>query len=188
MNVEPISEKKKPNGCSSIFGVLFGGVFFLAGTVFFWLVFLGPLWRTHTSSDWVETPCTVITSELDVNNDGDGTTYRPRVEFEYTFNGKGLVSDTYDFTELNRSKARCKEVISAYPVDMQTSCFVDPNDHERAVITRNYDFSIFAFLFPLIFVVVGLAIIVGVAVLQREQVHGDLRSSFSAKRAFHNAE
>jgi len=40
-------------------------------------------------------------------------------------------------------------------------CFVNPNNPEEAVIDRSYDFSWFGFFFPLIFVGVGTAIILG---------------------------
>lgn len=160
MNVEPISEESS-RGCGTIVGLVFGGLFFLAGAFFLWMCFLNPLLRTRGSADWLETQCTIVTSELDIDRDSDGTTYRPRVGFEYTVDGGGYVAETYDFTELNRTKARCNEIISAYPVGKQTSCFYDPDSHEIAVINRNYDFSYIGFFLPMIFVVIGLGIMVG---------------------------
>lgn len=142
-------------------GVIFGGVFFLFGAFFLWMTFLTPFLRTQGSGDWLETQCTVITSELDVDNDGDGTTYRPRIEFEYTVGNEPYTANTYDFTELNRPKARCREIIAAHPVGKEVSCFVDPANHQTAVIVRNYDFDFLAFIFPTIFALVGLAIAVG---------------------------
>ena len=142
-------------------GVIFGGVFFLFGAFFLWMTFLTPFLRTQGSGDWLETQCTVITSELDVDNDGDGTTYRPRIEFEYTVGNEPYTANTYDFTELNRPKARCREIIAAHPVGKEVSCFVDPANHDTAVIVRNYDFSLLGFLFPLTFALIGLAVAVG---------------------------
>lgn len=161
MNVEPISEQKS-SGCGGLaFGLIFGGIFFLAGAFFFWMTFLNPLLRTQGSDDWLETQCTVITSELDVDHDDDGTTYRPRIEFEYTVGKLPYTSDEYDFTALNRTKVRCKEIIAAYPVGKEVSCFVDPDSHDTAVIVRDYDFSVFGCLFPLVFVLIGLAVGLG---------------------------
>ena len=161
MNVKPISEKKSSGCIGTVFGVIFGGIFFLFGATFLWMTFLNPLLRTQGSGDWLETQCTVITSELDIDNDDDGTTYRPRIEFEYTVGNDSYTADTYDFTELNRPRARCNEIIAAHPVGKEVSCFVDPASHETAVIVRNYDFSLLGSLLPMIFVLVGLAIAVG---------------------------
>lgn len=161
MNVEPISVKKS-RGCSGIvFGLFLGSIFFLAGSFFLWMIWLSPLLRTQYSGDWLETQCTVITSELDVDRDGDGTTYRPRIEFEYTIGDDPYTADTYDFTELNRPKNRCNEIIAAYPVGRKVDCFVDPSNPETAVIARNYDFNLLAFMIPLIFLLVGLGVAVG---------------------------
>lgn len=161
MNVEPISEKKPP-GCGGIvLGAFIGGVFFLAGAFFLWMTFLNPLLRTYSSGDWLETQCTVIGSELDIDRDSDGTTYRPRIEFEYTVGDDPYTSDTYDFTALNRSKTRCKEIIAAYPVGKKVNCFVDPVNHDTAVIVRNYDFSLLGFILPMIFILVGSGVALG---------------------------
>lgn len=161
MNVEPISENKSSGCGGTVFGLIFGGIFFVAGASILWATFLNPLLRTHGSGDWLETQCTVITSELDVDNDGDSTKYRPRIEFEYTLGDEPYTADTYDFTQQTRPKARCSEIIAAHPVGKKVSCFVDPANHETAVIVRNYDFSLLGFIFPMIFALVGLTIAVG---------------------------
>ncbi len=160
MNIEPISEKSK-QGCGIVGMTIFGSIFLFTGLAFLWMTALKPLVRTNSSSDWVEAPCTITFSEVDVNNDGDGTTYRPKVEFKYVVEGKNHESDAFDFTSLNRSKKRCREIVEANPIGLQTSCFYDPEKHDDAVIERNYDFSWFACLFPMVFVLVGLGIILG---------------------------
>ncbi len=160
MNVEPISEQPK-KGCGVVIGLIFGGVFFLAGLIFFYFSALNPILKTQGSSDWAETPCEIVTSAVDVKHDDGGKIYRPRVEFEYTVDNKIHLSETYDFTELNRSQDRCREIVAANPVGMQTSCFFNPDNHEDAVIERKYDFSLFGFIFPLVFSLIGLAIMLG---------------------------
>lgn len=158
MNDEPISTKKKGSsgrGCM----ILFGSVFALFGLVFIWMTTINPLLKSRASNDWVETKCTVVTSEIDIDRDSDGTTYRPRIEFDYNYDGQGYHSDTFDFTSLNRSKARCTEIVNDHPVGTQMGCFVNPDDPEEAVIDRRYDFSYMGFIFPLIFSGIGFAIL-----------------------------
>ena len=156
MNVKPISEGDN-RGCGTIFLVLFGSCFFLFAVFFLWMTAIAPQLRTMQSSDWIETPCTITTSKLKISR-GEGTTYRPQIEFEYSVGEESYESDSYDFTELNRSKAKCKAIISAFPVGKQTSCYVNPQDSADAVIERSYDFSYIGTLLPVIFLLVGLGI------------------------------
>lgn len=161
MSKEPISIPKTSNLTGRGCGVLFGSVFLMAGLAFAWMTSINPLLKSWSSNSWPETPCTVVKSEIDVDRDSDGTTYRPRIEFTYNFDGMAWQSDTFDFTSLNRSQARCREIVNAHPVGTRMGCFVNPKDPEEAVILREYDFSLFGFIFPLIFVAIGLAVVLG---------------------------
>ena len=160
MNIKPVSsEAKSPKGgrgCAVAFGTIFmlAGLGFLVGTLIY------PIIRTRTSGDWKETPCTIVSSKIDISSDSDGTSYRPKVEFEYVANGLPYPGKSYDFTSLNRPKKRCKEIVDAYPAGMQTSCFVNPDDPEDAVIVRSYDFSWLGTIMSLVFAGIGLAIAV----------------------------
>jgi len=161
MNLKPVSTKgssfadKGGRGCL----IAFGFVFLAAGLGFLWMTLFQPILKSQSSGDWQEARCTITNSKVDVDNSGDGTTYRPKVEFEYTFDGQDYEADTYDFTSLNRSRARCKEIVNNNAVGTQTSCFVNPDDPNDAVIVRSYDFSWMGALFPLIFSGIGIAVI-----------------------------
>ncbi|QEG23881.1 DUF3592 domain-containing protein [Mariniblastus fucicola] len=183
MSVKPVStQDSKANGRGCL--VLFGSVFVILGLVLAWFIAISPIVKAASSSDWVETPCTINVSKVDVDRGDDSTTYRPRVEFSYVFDGQEFSSETYDFTSLNRAKSRCQEIVDANPVGMQTSCFVDPNDPESSVIARDYDFSWFGLLFPLFFSGVGLAFVLSALFYMK----GNSNSvSGSAKRPSSNA-
>lgn len=157
MNHKPISTGANNNsnwGCA----IALGGLFFLVGSTFLWFIALSPLIKSQTSDHWQETPCKIIASKVKVDHDDDGPSYRPKVEFEFNVDGQQFVSDTYDFTELNRTRSRCQEIVAKHPAGMKASCFVNPDDPQEAVIVRDYDFSWFGLLFPLIFALVGLAV------------------------------
>ena len=146
-------------GCVGLIGLLF----FAAGMFFWWITSIGPLIASLRCGDWVEVPCEIVGSEI---RHGHRNSVRPEIEFTYEFESLEYTSDTYDFTTLNRIYPRCREIVDSQPVGKQTSCYVNPRDPTRAVIVRDFDFSILAFLFPLIFVVVGGAIIGFVAFLK----------------------
>lgn len=158
MSNKPISTED-PKGSGKGCLIIFGSIFALAGLFFFWMTSIGPLLSSRAASSWPEEQCTVTVSEVDIDRDSEGTTYRPRIEFDYEFDGQNHHSETFDFTSLNRSKSRCREIVNAHPVGTRMGCFVNPNNPEEAVIDRSYDFSWFGFFFPLIFVGVGTAIV-----------------------------
>ena len=139
------------------FAFFLGCFFFLAGLFFSWGTAISPLVKTVTSGDWQETPCKIVSSKVDVSKRSNRTHYRPIVQFEYKFDGQLHVADTYDFTTMNRFRSRCEEIVETHLVDAEAVCFVNPDAPKKAVIERRYDFSLFALLFPLIFVFLGAA-------------------------------
>lgn len=159
MNDKPVSTEdespKAGRGCI----VVFGTIFLIAGLAFLFGTLIYPIIRTQSSGDWQKTPCTITHSKVDVSSDSDGTSYRPKVEFEYTIDGKAFLGDSYDFTALNRPKKRCQEIVSSYPPDMQTTCFVNPDDPGDAVIVRSHDFSWLGTIMSLVIAAIGLGIV-----------------------------
>lgn len=160
MKDKPISKKPSPL-FGQIMMLLFGGIFFAAGAAFLWFVALVPFIKSNSSGDWIETLCTITSSEVQESRSDGSSTYKPQVEFEYVFQEQIWVSESYDFTELNRSRSRCREIVADHPPGTQSRCFVDPNNPDQAVIVRGYDFSWLGSILPLVFVFMGLAIMFG---------------------------
>ena len=157
MNKKPISIEKS-NGSGRGCMVAIGAIFAIFGLFFASLTTLIPFLESRSSDDWVETKCTVVSSKIDVNRDDDGTTYRPLVEFTYNYHGVDYRSDKFDFTSLNRSQSRCRQIVDDHVVGTRMGCFVNPNNPEEAVLVREYDFSYMGLIFPLIFAGLGFAI------------------------------
>ena len=126
-----------------------GGNFLLVGMA------IGPLVNSMTCQHWEKATCEIVSSNVDVTR----KSYRPIIEFEFSFHGERYVSDNYDFTSLNVSRSRAQQVVDEHAVGDQKSCFVDPDEPQNAVLVREYDFSLFGFLFPLIFVACGALMI-----------------------------
>jgi len=133
-------------------------VFIALGAFLWWGMFLGPELNKRGADDWVEAPCTVVVSEITV---GRRQSYRSKVEFTYEVDGTEHRSETYDFTTLNRWRSRCESIVNDNPVGSQRQCFYNPDAPENAVIVRECDFSYFGFIFPLVFVGVGVSCLMG---------------------------
>ena len=157
----PISEPVRPAGCGCVGMTLFGFVFFAAGVGMYWMMLIGPWLASDAAKDWPSTPCTISTSRVDVDRDSDGTTYRPIVAYRYHVDGVKFDSSTYDFSEASRSKSTSYEIVNNYPAGMETVCYYDPGNLSNSVLVRDFDRSIFVWLFPGIFVLMGGGVMVG---------------------------
>ncbi|MBZ0113207.1 MAG: DUF3592 domain-containing protein [Thermoanaerobaculia bacterium] len=161
--VESISEKHvsvsplQAKGC----GVLFFGVFFLAGMAIFIPFFGKPMYKVWTSRDWMEVPCTIDRSSVESHPGDDSTTYSIEVLYSYRLGARSYRSDRYSFAVGSDSNySRKQEVVNSLPPGTRTVCWVNPEDPFESVLSRKLGlYWLFAFL-PLIFVAVGLGGIV----------------------------
>lgn len=146
--------KDKPSGCV-VFSVRLCCCLVLSILAFFvWVTSLQPVYSAFWASNWAKTPCVILDSNVSTSSSieyGDFAC-RPKVKFQYAFANELYVSERFDFSKLNRSKSRCKDILQSYSVDQQAFCFVDPQDPTAAVLERGYRFSWLVFLFPLVFV------------------------------------
>ena len=157
----PISEPVRPAGFGCVGMTLFGFAFFAAGVGMYWMMLVGPWLATDAASDWPATPCTIVSSRVKVKSDGDGTSYRPLVRFEYDVDGTRFESSKYDFSKTSRSKTTCHEIVNEFPAGKETVCYYDPADLSTAVLARDFDRSLFVMLFPGIFVLMGGGVMAG---------------------------
>lgn len=135
----------------------FFGIFFLAGAVAFYFLTIRPLWDVYAAGSWTETPCTILSSEVETHDGDDGDTYSIEITYEYTSDGQQHTSDRYHFMGgASSGRAGKAEVVKAHPPGFQTVCYVNPDDPEDAVIERGLTADMWWGLFPLPFLAVGL--------------------------------
>lgn len=156
----PVSAKAMSKGKSSRFAgcflFVFFGIFFAAGCGFFFIMFLWPVIRILGARDWVETPCEIVSSEVGVHSDSDGSTYSIDIEYAYAVDGREYLSDRYSFDETSSSgRAGKQRVVDEHPVGSEHICYVDPDNPDEAVLNRGFVPTLWFGLFPLIFVAVG---------------------------------
>lgn len=150
--VQSISRNAKKKTSPLVFFILF----LIVGVGFSW-VFIVPAFRLIQSMSWVETPCTILYSELRSYQSDDGTTYKADIFYEYAVFGEIYRSNRVRFLGGSSSGRQSKvNQLKEYPVGSEQRCFVNPSDPSQAVLIRRFSW-IFAFsLIPLLFVVIGL--------------------------------
>lgn len=161
-----LSTRQQPRGCSAgcvawPFAILFLG----AGVAMFCGMALWPWWGMLNARNWVETPCTVVSSEAKANDD----TLKLTVVFKYSVDQKEYQSDTYCFSTMSSNTANTwkRRVVKDHPPGKQTTCFVDPNDPARAVIERGWVPDMWWGFFPIPFMLVGAgALLVALGVIK----------------------
>jgi hypothetical protein len=151
------------SGGSRAGGILFGLIFAGLGTAFVLLV-AHQAWNNAQTRRWNPVPCTIVqslvTNNFKASND---TPYRALVRYRYTVAGHERMSAG---VELNNSSFStydaAQDVVNRYPKGKTTTCFVDPHDPARAVLTHAslWPYALFVLL-PLLFIGVGLATIFG---------------------------
>jgi hypothetical protein len=136
--------------------ILFLVIFSAAGFAGFWFITLRPFLLSEASAHWVETPCEILSSELQRHSSSDGDTYRVLIRYRYTWQGRELESQRYDFTAgaSNIGVERMHAAIAAHPPGHRTVCYVDPAEPESAVLARGTPgsawFGLLALIFPLV--------------------------------------
>lgn len=152
-----ISSGARERKGGKIFGVFFFSIFFLVGAGIFYAIALKPALKAQAAKTWDKIPATVISSEVGSHRSDDGTTYSIDIEYQYTYKGHTYYSDEYDFFSMSSSGySGKKEVVDKYPSGKRFYCYVNPEDPNEAVISRELGLMILIGLFPLIFVVIGL--------------------------------
>ena len=156
---DPATERslRSSLGCVVPFGLLFAAI----GLIVFWFSTVRPLQRAAASDRWVETPCEVVASELVESHGDDSTTYRVVVRYRYTWQGRRLESDRYDFAQgsTNIGVDRMRAAVSAHPPGRRTVCFVNPADPTSAVLERRPPRSVWFGAFALLFPAFGITIV-----------------------------
>jgi hypothetical protein len=147
-------------GCLVLFALPFAG----AGL---FVMFLGVrmVWGWYEASSWVETPARIIQTDLEVNSDSDGSTYKAVASYEYTWEGRTHVGRRVSLSpgadnigsfhqDKQAELARYRESGESF------RCFVDPDEPSNSILYREMRLGMFSFLilFGGVFAGVGLGL------------------------------
>lgn len=144
-----------PAGAGRGFLLLFFSFFLLAGLGFFIPLFVRPVVKIVQAKNWVQVPCTIISSEVRSYRDSEGDTqHRADVFYRYTFQGREFRSNQHRFHSLSTTESS-RSVAATYPAGSTAVCYVNPSDPTEAVLEREFTPGLLFGLFPLLFVAVG---------------------------------
>ncbi len=178
----PRSARSRGSAGAGWFLLVFGIPFLAAGLFMAGLYF--NVYRDWLAArSWVETPCRILSAELESESGTDSTTWRATARYSYTFNGENHESDQVGLSggsdnigdfhrrvhrELSRHAPQPEAEPGAPPLP-PFRCFVNPARPEQAVLYRDLRLEMQAFLalFALLFPLAGAGILATGATLLR---------------------
>ena len=138
--------------------VAFFGIFAAVGAVALYFVTILPALKILDARDWNAVPCTVVSSRVQSHSSDDGTTYSVDILYAYEVHGRELRANRYNFMGGSSSgydgKAR---IVAQYPPGAKSICYVNPEDANDTVLQRGFTPVMWVGLFPLVFLVIGIA-------------------------------
>lgn len=133
---------------------LFFLFFFGIGSLFE-LLLLHEFVRVAGQQAWKKTSCTIVAGEVQERQEGDEP-YVFAVRYQYEYEGR-----THEGTGYRRGYSgsgeysKAQELAQKYPAGLTTSCYVNPENPNEAVLERDSMLIGLALFFPLIFVLIG---------------------------------
>lgn len=143
------------------FMIVFGLVFAGFGLLAVYLVVVPPVAGAIRSRNWVATPCMILDSRLESSHDSESESdsYRIAVRFRYQYNGQSFVSQRYTWSSAyTGGRAGKQQIVDRLQVESRTTCYVNPRDPSEAVLKRDIGWDLALGLIPMVFVVIGLAV------------------------------
>jgi len=140
--------------------VVLGGIFTLVGGGLLVVWAIPAVIKAQSSTQWTETPCTVISSRVKSHSGDDGTTYSVDIFYRYVVAGREFKSNRYDHFKGSSSGREGKaRIVKNYPAGSQAVCYVNPDDPAEVVLKPGLGWSALFALIPLVFFVVGLVVL-----------------------------
>jgi hypothetical protein len=167
-----VSGKEGPRPSASTVDVLrgsFGLVFAMAlmglGVWIFVSYSLPNLDRVKRSLTWPEVPCRIVYSGTKRSGSSDDPTYRADIHYTYRVGDRTYTSTMVDFLYApTGTQSEAALLASQYPVNSEHVCFVDPENPSVVTLRRGYRPEHAAAYMPLLLVLMGGAVFVGVVV------------------------
>lgn len=115
----------------------------------------------QVASTWFPpAPAHITKSEVTRHSGSKGSTHGVAVEYTYVVNGTTYTSDRFGFDTMKSSDSGwAYQAVASFPAGSERTCYYDPRDPSRAVLSkgiRGSDITILMFLTP--FNMVGLAL------------------------------
>lgn len=162
MSIDTTDQNNNGPGVPRSVVLLFLGAMAFLGTLFFALLTVKPLSTYLSARSWVETPCKVLSSQVETKEatgtgeDRTGPTYRVAIRYSYVFNDRSYESDRYDLMEMGTGNRKENvAVVKKYPAGAEAMCYVNPGDPSESIFNRSASLKMLWGLLPLPFMVIG---------------------------------
>jgi hypothetical protein len=153
------SISQRAGGGGATIELAVGLIFTAVGGVLTALLLVMPLTRLALALDWIETPAEVVSSTVRSWSTDDGTSHRADVLYNYHAGGRSWTSNRTSFFPMSSSGYDdCREIVERYREGRDVNCWVDPDDPSVSVLDRAFRPVYLIGLFPLVFLIAGLAL------------------------------
>jgi len=149
------------SGCLALFALPFAGV----GVGMLWLA-IPTVAQSRAAAEWVETPCKILSAEMEVSRGSDSTSYKCVARYSYQFNGRGYESERVSFSKgsdnIGSFQQDCLKTIRARKRAGTSICYVNPDEPSSSVIFRGVRWGMIGFymIFVLTFGGVGFGLLI----------------------------
>ncbi|HPD46313.1 MAG TPA: DUF3592 domain-containing protein [Anaerohalosphaeraceae bacterium] len=157
-HARPLSSRAASGKRAKAAAFIVFGMFTVFGFAFSYFFLVRPVKNLIAARSWVETPCTILSANVKSHSSSDGTTYSVDITYEYRFGNRTYTSDRYNFMGGSSSgRSGKQEVVDRYRKAKNPVCYVDPHNPQSAVLVRKVQPVMLWGLFPVIFILVGVA-------------------------------
>ena len=135
--LEAESERQRL-GKASWAGLIFGAVFSLAGLLIVALA-AWQIYEIARGQFWTETRCTMLRSGIvSSTSSRSATTYRPDVEYSYSFDGRNYTGNRLTLPGISFSSSdEARQAIEDYPRGATVACYVNSSLPSESVLDRS---------------------------------------------------
>jgi hypothetical protein len=153
-------------------GVLFGGIFLLAGLAVLYFMVLSPVIDASRMQFWDTTKAQLISAKVDSyqsrNDDGSSTTmYKVRMQYQYRIGGYSYIGQRAKIMndESSSDSSKAYELLGKIQHENSVNngiiVWVNPSDNQDSIYNRTLDFRflIIMTLFSCVFIMAGWGII-----------------------------
>jgi len=152
-----VSESRKKARGERFFLFIIFTVFAIVGICMVYPLTIRPVRKTIDAESWAQTPCKIVSAEVERHSDSDSTTYSIEVKYEYEFEGRKYTSKRYSFVSGSSSGYKGKaKVVRRLKENPEPFCYVNPVKPSEAVLKRGWHWGLLATLFPVPFLAVGV--------------------------------
>jgi hypothetical protein len=140
----------------SLFTVVSSGLMVMLG--------LKPLGLWYQSANWVETPCMIQTTSIQLDRNAKALSYLPEVKYIYIWNGVSRQGTRFAWDEAGYSRLETvKKWMEPFKAGKPAICFVNPGNPQESVLVRSIPKPpLFVIPVTMFFLAIGMEMVLSV--------------------------